>query len=74
MEVHIDSPKPLSEPGEILVRGDNVMLGYYGNMNLTNAVLTDAGWMRTGDKGTMDRKGNLFLTGEHLERFVNKEL
>ena len=73
MEVRIDSPKPYSEPGEILVRGDNVMLGYYGNMNLTNAVLTDAGWMRTGDKGIIDRKGNLFLTGEHLERFVNEE-
>ncbi len=63
MELRIDSDNPRKHEGEILVRGDNVMRGYYKNLQATDNVFTDDGWMRTGDIGIIDRKGNLFLRG-----------
>lgn len=48
--------------GEIIARGDNVMLGYYNNEAETNAVLKD-GWLYTGDMGTMDKDGFIFISG-----------
>lgn len=63
MEIKIDSDNPRKHEGEILVRGDNVMRGYYKNMEATDNIFTDDGWMRTGDIGIVDRKGNLFIKG-----------
>ena len=62
MEVKIDEPNKAGI-GEILVRGENVMLGYYKNPEATKAVFTEDGWMRTGDLGRMDRKQNIFIKG-----------
>lgn len=63
MEIRIDSPDPASVPGEILLRGDHVMLGYYKNPEATREAFTTDGWMRTGDLGTIDKEGNIFLRG-----------
>lgn len=63
MELKIDSENPHKVEGEILVRGDNVMRGYYKNLQATDNAFTNDGWMRTGDIGIIDRKGNVFLRG-----------
>ena len=63
MEVKIDSPDPENVPGEILARGMNVMLGYYKNEEATRTTLDAEGWYHTGDLGTMDANGNVFIKG-----------
>ena len=63
MEVRIDSVNPTVIPGEILARGTNVMLGYYKNPEATAAALDKDGWYHTGDLGTMDAAGNIFIIG-----------
>ena len=63
MEVKIDSKNPQKEPGEILARGMNVMLGYYKNDEATEQTLDKDGWYHTGDLGIMDKKGNVFIKG-----------
>lgn len=63
MEVKIDSHDPENVPGEILARGLNVMLGYYKNEEATQTTLDKEGWYHTGDLGTMDAEGNIFIKG-----------
>jgi long-chain acyl-CoA synthetase len=61
VEIRIDSPGP-DEVGEVLVRGENVMEGYYGDPALTVEVM-DGDWLRTGDLGRLDADGYLYLCG-----------
>ncbi|MDE6006299.1 MAG: AMP-binding protein [Muribaculaceae bacterium] len=63
MESKILSPDPENIPGEICVRGTNVMKGYYKNPEATEAVLDEEGWLHTGDMGTRSADGTLFLRG-----------
>ena len=63
MEVKIDSSDPENLVGEILARGDNVMLGYYKNPEATAQAIDKEGWLHTGDLGTMDKDGNVTIRG-----------
>ncbi|MBR4499548.1 MAG: AMP-binding protein [Paludibacteraceae bacterium] len=69
MEVKIDQPNSAGI-GEILVKGENVMLGYYKNPEATNAAFTEDGWMRTGDLGRLDRKKNIYIKGRCKTMFL----
>ena len=63
MDVKIDSKDPQHIAGEIIVRGENVMMGYYKNEEATKAVLEDDGWLHTGDMGIMDSDGTIYIKG-----------
>jgi long-chain acyl-CoA synthetase len=63
LEVTIDSSDPVNEVGEIILRGENVMTGYYKNEEATKAVIDEKGWLRTGDLGVIDKEGNIFIKG-----------
>lgn len=63
MEVKINSSDPQNEVGEILVRGANVMLGYFKNPEATAAVLDKDGWYHTGDLGIIDEDGFIYIRG-----------
>lgn len=62
-EIVIHNPDPKTGEGEIWFRGDNVMLGYYKNDEITKEVLTDDGWFKTGDLGYLDKDGILTHKG-----------
>ena len=63
LELRIDSANPRRVLGEIQVKGDAVMLGYYKNEEATAATFTKDGWLKTGDMGVVDSKGNVFIKG-----------
>ncbi|MDR1809473.1 MAG: AMP-binding protein [Prevotella sp.] len=65
MQIEIDSTDPLNVSGEILVKGMNVMTGYFKNQEATDEVLDKDGWLRTGDLGIIDRDGNVFIKGRN---------
>jgi len=63
MEIKIDSDDPEKIAGEIMVRGENVMKGYYKNPEATKATIEPDGWMHTGDLGLLDKDGFVFIKG-----------
>ena len=63
VEVRIDSDDPYNKVGEIQAKGISLMSGYYKNEEATAAAFTADGWMRTGDLGLVDKKGNIFIKG-----------
>jgi fatty-acyl-CoA synthase len=68
MEVKVVDPVSreevgLDQPGELWVRGYNVMKGYYNNPEATRAAIVDDGWLRSGDQATIDREGYVRITG-----------
>jgi len=62
-EIRIDSEDPENIPGEVLVKGANVFLGYYKNEEATKSTFTEDGWFKTGDMGVIDEDGFLYLRG-----------
>jgi long-chain acyl-CoA synthetase len=89
LEVTIDSPDPETVVGEIILKGENVMTGYYKNEKATREMFDDNGWMHTGDLGIIDKEGNIFIKGrnksmilgpsgqniypEEIEAFINNK-
>lgn len=65
MQVKIDSDDPENIVGEIMVKGTNVMLGYYKNEQATREIMQPDGWMRTGDQGIMDKDNFIFIKGRY---------
>ena len=63
MEVCIDSNQPQEETGEIICRGENLMLGYYKNPEATAQIIDTNGWLHTGDLGIMDSEGHITVRG-----------
>ena len=63
VEVRIDHPDPITDIGEILARGPNVMQGYWNNPEETAKTIDEQGWLHTGDLGYFDEQGNLHIKG-----------
>jgi len=63
MQVKVDSDDPENVPGELLAKGDNVMRGYYKNPEATAAAIDNEGWLHTGDMGTVDSSGYIYIRG-----------
>lgn len=65
MQVKINSTDPQNIPGEICVKGENVMKGYFKNDEATKAVLDEEGWLHTGDMGTVSEDGTISIRGRY---------
>ena len=63
LEIKIDSEDQENEVGEIMVRGENIMKGYYKNEEATKETFDPDGWLRTGDLGVVDKDGFIFIKG-----------
>lgn len=63
LEVTIDSPDKENVVGEIILRGENVMAGYYKNEKATREMIDENGWMHTGDLGVIDKEGYIYIKG-----------
>lgn len=63
MQIRVDSDDPEHIVGELQVKGDNVMVGYFKNEEATAAAFTEDGWMKTGDLGLIDENGNILIKG-----------
>ncbi len=70
LEVKIESPDPQNTVGEIILRGDNVMLGYYKNEKATKEVIDEDGWMHTGDLGVIDKDGYIYIKGRSKDMLL----
>ena len=69
VEIKIERTDPALDDGEVMVRGPNVMMGYFRNPEATREAIVN-GWFRTGDLGRLDRHGNLYLSGRSKEVIV----
>ncbi|MBN2237368.1 MAG: AMP-binding protein [Bacteroidales bacterium] len=65
LEIKIDSSDPINTIGEILIKGENVMLGYYKNPEATKESFTEDGWLRSGDLGHVDKDGFIYIKGRN---------
>ena len=63
LEVKIDSPDPQRTVGEIVLRGENTMTGYYKNPEATHEIIDEEGWLHTGDLGLIDNEGFVYIKG-----------
>ena len=71
MEVKIDSTDPENIAGEIVCRGDNLMIGYYKNQEATEQIIDADGWLHTGDMATMDKNGFVTIRGRCKNLLLN---
>lgn len=65
LEIKIDSDDPYNTVGEILVRGENVMYGYYKNVEATEKTIDKEGWLHTGDLGIIDKENYVYIKGRN---------
>jgi long-chain acyl-CoA synthetase len=63
LEIKIDSEDPINLTGEIMVKGENLLMGYYKNEELTRKMIDSEGWLHTGDIGLIDKMGNIHIKG-----------
>jgi len=73
LEIKIDSDDPRNTVGEIMVKGDNVMDGYYKNQEATEQVIDKEGWLRTGDLGVIDADGFIFIRGRNKSMILRPD-
>lgn len=71
MQVKIDSPNPRTQAGEIICKGDNLMLGYYKNPEATAQIIDADGWLHTGDLAVMDEAGYVTIRGRSKNLLLN---
>jgi long-chain acyl-CoA synthetase len=71
LQVKIADPDPATGVGEIMIKSPTVMAGYYKNEKLTREVLSKDGWLKTGDRGTLDKNGYLHIKGRSKAMFLS---
>jgi len=71
VNLRINNPDPKTGLGEIQAKGENVMLGYYKEPQITKETFTEDGWLKTGDLGCFDKKGNLYIKGRMKNMIIS---